>query len=117
MIRFPVQRRWWVMVVLYLAAAASSRGAVVKFEAEAGVLGAGWTNGVEGVIQFISTATNAAGNYPSDDFRVATYTVNFPAAGTYDLFVRLRVGAAGASDDSFFYGNGFGVKSPVADAD
>jgi endo-1,4-beta-xylanase len=43
--------------------------------------------------------------------------VTFPSSGTYELYARLRVGTADASDDSFFYGSGFGEKSPSAEAD
>jgi endo-1,4-beta-xylanase len=41
---------------------------------------------------------------------VLTYTVTFPAAGTYDLYARLRVGSGGANDDSYFYAKSFGTK-------
>lgn len=46
-----------------------------------------------------------------------TYCVPFPAAGTYDLYVRVWVGPGGGNDDSFFVGNGFGTKSPTNNAD
>jgi GH35 family endo-1,4-beta-xylanase len=48
---------------------------------------------------------------PGSDSRVISYTVTFPRAGTYELYARFRVGPAGFDDDSFYYGNGFGVKS------
>ena len=48
---------------------------------------------------------------------VASYTVTFPAAGHYDLYARVRVGPDAFNDDSLFYGNGFGTKSPTADGD
>src|SRR5690606_38903170 len=43
--------------------------------------------------------------------KVITYTVKFPKAGVYDLFVKVKVGDGGGNDDSFFYGSGFGEKS------
>src|SRR5208282_3051227 len=49
--------------------------------------------------------------------RVASYSVTFPAAGAYDLYARMLVGPGGANDDSFFYGHGFGVKSPTTGTD
>jgi endo-1,4-beta-xylanase len=58
----------------------------------------------------------AASQNPGTDSRVITYSVTFPSAGTYELYARVRVGAGAFSDDSFFYGNGFGAKS-VANAD
>ncbi|MGI4863361.1 MAG: endo-1,4-beta-xylanase [Janthinobacterium lividum] len=54
---------------------------------------------------------------PATANRVLTYTVTFPAAGTYDLYARMRVGAGGANDDSYFYASGFGAKSPVTGTD
>jgi endo-1,4-beta-xylanase len=48
---------------------------------------------------------------------VLTFTVTFPAAGTYDLYARMRVNAGGANDDSYFYATGFGAKSPVTGSD
>jgi endo-1,4-beta-xylanase len=50
------------------------------------------------------------GSSPGTAARVLSYTVTFPAAGTYDLYARLRVGSAGANDDSYFYAKTFGTK-------
>ncbi|QKG55348.1 endo-1,4-beta-xylanase [Hymenobacter sp. BRD128] len=50
------------------------------------------------------------GSAPGTAARVLTYTVTFPAAGTYDLYARIRVGPGGANDDSYFYGKTFGTK-------
>ena len=94
--------------------------AIVTFEAESGTLGSNFTNGTDGAIQFISISTDTVnpGN-PGNANRVAAYSVTFPAAGTYKLYGRVRVGptGGGGNDDSFFYGNGFGAKSATLDAD
>jgi uncharacterized repeat protein (TIGR03803 family) len=90
---------------------------LVTFQAESGTLGSNFTNGTAGAVQFISISTDGAGNNPGSATRVATYTVVFPEAGTYNLFARVLVGSGGFSDDSMFYGNGFGVKSPTTDND
>jgi endo-1,4-beta-xylanase len=60
------------------------------------------------------TGVTIGGGSPPTADRVATLDVIFPAPGTYDLYMRMWVGPAGggAEDDSFFYGNGFGVKAP-----
>ncbi|MDO7885789.1 endo-1,4-beta-xylanase [Hymenobacter cheonanensis] len=50
------------------------------------------------------------GSAPGTAARVLTYTVTFPGPGTYDLYARLRVGSAGANDDSYFYAKSFGAK-------
>nr|WKN34062.1 endo-1,4-beta-xylanase [Tunicatimonas sp. TK19036] len=49
--------------------------------------------------------------FPGNADHVISYTVEFPRAGTYDLYARLRVGAGNFSDDSFYYGNGLGEKA------
>src|SRR6185436_14615030 len=64
-------------------------------------------------VQFISIASTVGGFNPTIVARVATFTVTFPAAGTYELYARLRVGATTFNDDSFYYANGFGVQ-PVS---
>ena len=79
--------------------------ALVTFQAESGALGSNFTNGTDGAIQYISISTDTvnSGN-PGNANRVATYTVIFPEAGTYNLFARVRVGAvreAGAQRAGF----------------
>jgi uncharacterized repeat protein (TIGR03803 family) len=66
---------------------------------------------------YITITTDSTASNPGSDARVATFSVTFPSAGTYDLYARVRVGPGAANDDSFFYGNGFGVKTPTSDAD
>jgi uncharacterized repeat protein (TIGR03803 family) len=105
-------------LVAWLGAARTSTAAgIVVFEAESGTLGSNFTNGTDGATQFISISTDTvnSGN-PGNANRVATYTVNFPEAGTYNLFARVLVGPGGFNDDSMFYGNGFGAESPTTDA-
>jgi beta-galactosidase len=100
-----------VLLGIYPAVAAA-----VKFEAESGVLGANFAIS-NGSPAYITITSDGAGGNPGSAARVATFSVTFPSAGTYDLYARVRVGPGGASDDSFFYGNGFGSKSATADAD
>lgn len=72
----------------------------------------------EGDMEFIRVQEDfAATSNPGTTTRAVTYSVTFPAAGTYDLYVKMRVGAGGFSDDSFYYGNGFGMKSVSEDED
>ena len=87
----------------------------VTVEAESGTLGADFSSLSAGSISYITCTTDliASGN-PGNANRVATYTVTFPGAGTYELYARVRVGPAGANDDSYFYGNGFGTKTVAA---
>lgn len=90
---------------------------LVRFETEAGTLGAEWAISNASSPTYITSTTDGAGDNPGSAARVVTYSVTFPLAGTYDLYAHLRVGPGGASDDSLFYGNGFGVKTPTLASD
>jgi endo-1,4-beta-xylanase len=62
------------------------------------------------------TIINDSPNFgpPATQEGALTYAVTFPAAGNYELYVRLLIGPGGGSDDSFFIGNGFGDKVATA---
>ncbi|HET7624136.1 MAG TPA: LamG-like jellyroll fold domain-containing protein [Verrucomicrobiae bacterium] len=104
--------------IFLCAVVQNARAASVTFEAENGALGSDFTNGTDGAVQYISISTDTVntGN-PGNANRMASYTVTFPAAGTYNLYARILVGPGGFNDDSLFYANGFGTKSPTADGD
>lgn len=107
------------LLALLGSGAARAQNAPVVQQAETGTLGADWTSPTQAGVQYVTvtpTATINAQN-PGTAARVITYSVTFPAAGSYDLYARVRVGPATANDDSFYYGNGFGTKQPNADAD
>jgi uncharacterized repeat protein (TIGR03803 family) len=90
---------------------------LVKFEAEAGGLGAEIAINNSGSPVYITALTNNSGSNPGNATRVASYTINFPSAGTYQLFARLRVGSGGFDDDSMFYASSFGAKTPALNSD
>lgn len=90
----------------------------VTIEAESGTLGSDFSSLSAGGVNYITCVTDlVASQNPGNTNRVATYTVTFPAAGTYELYARVRVGPTGANDDSYFYGNGFGTKTVASDGD
>ncbi len=91
----------------------NGRAAFVKFEAESGVRGSEVGTGTLASVTYIYPLVNNPTNIPVTTNRVVTYTIMFPEAGTYDLYARVRVGPGAWADDSFLYGNGFGVKSPT----
>ncbi|EDY84439.1 Glycosyl hydrolase family 10 protein [Verrucomicrobiia bacterium DG1235] len=86
-------------------------------EAEDAVTGAEMSSASEGGVEFLTATSDGAGNSPGSEARTARFSVTFPEAGIYQLYVRLYVGPESGSDDSFFYGNGFGEKDPADDAD
>lgn len=90
----------------------------VVVEAESGQAGHNYPTLTDGSVTYVSVATNASGYNPGGDTsRVITYNVTFPDSGSYNLFARVRVGSGGFDDDSFMYGNGFGIKDDTASAD
>ncbi len=105
------------LIPAVLASGFRAEAASVTLEAEAGALGADWIMNNSGSPTFITSSTDGVGGNPGSNARVATYNVVFPAAGTYELYVRIRVGPATFNDDSLFYGNGFGTKSPPTDSE
>ncbi|HEU5124244.1 MAG TPA: choice-of-anchor tandem repeat GloVer-containing protein [Verrucomicrobiae bacterium] len=87
---------------------------LITVEAEAGALGGNFEI-ISGTPTYITSTTDGSGGSPGGAARVASYSITFPAPGIYKLYARVRVGPQGANDDSFFYGNGFGIKSPTSD--
>ena len=80
-------------------------------QAESGALGADVSTLTAGSVQYVTVVSDGAGDNPVSAARVATYTITFPAAGTYDLYMRVRVGPGGGNDDSYFYASGFGSRT------
>jgi endo-1,4-beta-xylanase len=85
----------------------------IILEAESAVRGPAFNLATADSVQYITINSTVGGFNPTSTDRVATFSVTFPAAGTYELYARLRVGASTFNDDSFYYGNGFGVQ-PVS---
>ena len=85
--------------------------------ADSGTLGSDYSVQVDGDVNYITILTDGAGNYPDTSVRVATFNLAFTDTGTYNLYIKLRVGANTYNDDSFFYGNGFGLKDENSDTD
>jgi endo-1,4-beta-xylanase len=94
------------------ASTAWGQNATVGQQAETGTLGADWTTPTAAGVRYVTVTPgpNPSAQTPGTAARVITYSVRFPAPGTYNLYARIRVGAATVNDDSFYYGNGFGVK-------
>jgi len=87
----------------------------VIVEAEGGDRGSNFPARQDGDVTYVgvSTAPPGAGN-PGDTTRLITYRVVFPDSGAYNLFARVRVDS---TSGSFFYGDGFGMKTAALDAD
>lgn len=98
---------------------AAAQPSFVGFQAESGALTSNteWTTATVNGATVVRITTNLGGQNPASVNRMITYSVTFPQAGTYSLYARLYVNSGGFNDDSYYYGNGFGVKSPTNDND
>jgi len=83
-------------------------------EAESGEIGADFAVLQDGDIHYVSTQVNNTALNPGSARRVNKYEITFPDTGTFNLYVRVRVGAGGFDDDSFFFSNGFGTKDTLS---
>jgi len=91
---------------------ASAQTEPVVFEAESGTLGANIATGVDGAVTFVTTTVNRT--TPPSAPHIGSYSVTFPSAGNWELYARYSVGPDAANDDSWYFGQGFGVKTPEA---
>lgn len=93
----------------------------VIVEAESGQLGSHFKvlrDSTDTSVTYVTTDTNWTSlTAPGDTSRMITFQVPFADSGSYDLYAHVRVGPGGFSDDSYFYGNGFGQKSDTAASD
>lgn len=105
-----IYKLFLLTAVLLMSFLANAQNEVILFEAEAGKMGSDFITKTEGEVTYIACQTDGAQSSPENENRIVSYNIEFSAAGQYDLYVRLRVGAGGANDDSFFYGSSFGAK-------
>ncbi len=90
----------------------------IVLEAENAQLGSDLDILQDGDITYVTPKTNFInGTNPGSASKVITFEVTFVDTGSYDLFAKVRVGANQYNDDSFFYGNGFGIKDTLNDDD
>jgi endo-1,4-beta-xylanase len=81
------------------------------FSAASGELGADFASRDDNGLLYITCTSKNSEDYPGSNTRVASYSITLPENGEYDLYAKIRVGAGGVMDDSFFYGFGFGEKN------
>lgn len=113
-------RRLIFSFLLFVGAssALTAQNEPVILEAESASLGTDFSIGNDEAIQFVTPLTDLGGTTnPGSNTKIITFDVTFTEAGAYDLYAKVRVGSGGASDDSFYYGNGFGTKTALTDAD
>ena len=109
----------WFAALAILAAGLfiSPAAGIVTFEAESGALGSDWAESNSSSPVYITIITDNSTNNPASAARVASYAVTFPAANTYQIYARIRVGPGTFNDDSLFYAASFGNKSPTLNSD
>lgn len=90
----------------------------VILESDSAALGSDFLVNTEGDIIFITPQTDLTdASFPGSDSKIATFAVNFADTGTYDLYVKIRVGSGSFNDDSFYAARDFGEKSSTNGAD
>lgn len=105
------------LILLSLVITGYSQNKPIILEAENSSLGGEFTIIDSEGTTYITPITNGVGGNPQSTARIASFSIAFEFAQTYDLYARVRVGNAGANDDSFYVGNGFGEKSVTDDND
>jgi endo-1,4-beta-xylanase len=108
-------------VLAVIAMAGSAHAAtVIGFEAESGTLGSQFDPALADAAAlggfYITTETNNPVNAPGSDPFTVSYSLDVPA-GTYDVYVRARIGNNNANDDSFFWASSFGDADPTVAGD
>ena len=101
--------------------ASSSHAAIIAFEAESGTLGADFDPaqadaGALGGFYITTETDKTTGTNPETEARTVSYSLTV-AAGTYDVYVRGRIGPNASNDDSFYYAKAFGDADPTVDAE
>jgi endo-1,4-beta-xylanase len=99
-------------LLLSVSVGAFAQTEPVIIEAESGTLGANLATATAGTVTYVTTTVNRV--TPPTAEHIGTYTVTFPAAGNYELYARYLVGPNAANDDSWYFGQGFGEKTPEA---
>lgn len=85
---------------------------IVK-EAEEALLGADYEIVEEGTLSFVRPTTDyAAADAPGNASKMISFSVQFDAPGKYEFYAKIRVGAEGYNDDSFFLSTIFGESDP-----
>jgi hypothetical protein len=84
----------------------------IPLEAEAAdTIGSDFRVATDGTVTYVTPSTDLANSTcPGTPNKVLTFKITFAAAGTYDLYVKLRVGAGAWNDDSFYFGSSFGTR-------
>ena len=95
----------------------ANAASLTKIEAESGALGSDFSESIQTGVTAITISPSGSGYNPGGDARVASYSITFPAADSYQLYARLYVGSGTWGDDSFFYANSLGRKSSTTDSD
>jgi len=106
------------LVILAAGSCVSLADGIVTFQAESGgVLGSDWAVSNNTSPAYITITTDNSTNNPGSAARVASYSVTFPSAGTYQFYARVLVGPGGFNDNSMFFAASFGSKSPTLSSD
>lgn len=115
---FTYKNIFFTLLVIVGYACLQAQDLPVVLQAKSGTLGSDFRTVDTLAISAVITKTDVVNtSNPGNANRVITFQVTFADSGLYDLYAHVLVGKDGFSDDSYFYGNGFGVKNASTDAD
>jgi hypothetical protein len=103
-----------IVFLVFLTNLHAQNNAILIEAEDADTIGNDFDILTEGEVTYLTPLTDLASlTNPGTSDKVLTFKISFTAPGTYELYVKLRVGPEAWSDDSFYFGNGFGIK-PVS---
>lgn len=108
-----------VIITFMILTGVHAQDNAIPIQAEdADSIGSDYSIVTEDEVSYITPLTDfAATTYPGIPEKIVIFNITFPAAGTYEFYARVRVGADGYDDDSFYFASRFGEKVPNVDAD
>ena len=100
-----------IILGLFMANVYAQNHALVIEAEDADNIGSDYNIVTEGDILYITPSTNyVSTSNPGTDEKVALFEITFAAPGSYDLYIRLRVGPNTYDDDSFYFASSFGTR-------
>lgn len=107
-----LKKVWALLLLTLFMGAVYAQDNAILLEAEnADSIGADFQIVEEQNVTYITPETDFGGaTNPGSEDKLLIFTVTFEAAGTYDLYTKVRVGPDGANDDSFYFARTFGSR-------
>lgn len=106
-------KKVWALLLptLFMGAVYAQDNAILLEAENADSIGTDFQIVEEQNVTYVTPGTDFGGaTNPGSEDKLLIFTVTFEAAGTYDLYTKVRVGPNGADDDSFYFARTFGER-------